>query len=150
MNESEIARGNGKGRGKAGRGGPKTRQRLNLRQAALEGEKNQVGTAAHTELVEQVRNVKFHGAFGDIELVGDFLVRKIFEKRVENFLLAAAEIGDGIGFQAAALAGEDRVHETGEKLPRNPETSAGNERESTNQLFAGFDVGEQALHTEGE
>src|SRR6267154_1697454 len=112
MNESEIARGNGKGRGKAGRGGPKTRQKLNLRQAALEGEKNQVGTAAHTELVEQVRNVKLHGAFGDVELVGDFLVRKVFEKRIENFLLAAAEIGDGVGLQAASLTGENRIDET--------------------------------------
>src|SRR6266705_65050 len=28
----------------------------------------------------------------------------------------------------------------------NPESSAGNERESTNQLFAGFNVGEKALY----
>src|SRR6266481_4123522 len=80
------------------------RQRLNLGQTALEGKKNQVGAAANAEFVEQVRNVELHGAFGNVELAGDFLVRKILEQRIENFLLAAAEIRDGISLQAAALA----------------------------------------------
>src|SRR5262249_17407235 len=41
---------------------PKTsqiRQTLNLRKTALEGEKDQVGSAAHAELIEQIGNVKF-------------------------------------------------------------------------------------------
>src|SRR5260370_20687204 len=119
-------------------GNPKIRQRLSLRQAALEGEKNQVGTTAHAELDEQVRNVKLHGALGDIELTGDLFVRKVFEKRIENFLLTAAEIGDGVGLQAAALAGEDGIDESGEKLAPNPKGYARDEWESTDQLFASF------------
>jgi hypothetical protein len=67
---------------------------LSLRQAALKGKKNEVGTTAHAKLVEQVRNVEFYRAFRNVELVGDFLVGKIFQQRIENFLLAAAEIGD--------------------------------------------------------
>src|SRR5882724_12879092 len=90
------------------------RQRLNLGQTTLESKKNQVGAAADAEFVEQVRNVELDSAFGDVELAGDFLVRKIFEERIEDFLLAAAEIRDGISLQAAALAREDGIHETGE------------------------------------
>ena len=41
---------------------------------ALEGEEDQICAAADTELVEQVRNVKLHGALRNIELVGDFFV----------------------------------------------------------------------------
>src|SRR5882762_4074159 len=126
------------------------RQRLNLGQTALEGKKNQVRAAADAKLVEQVRNVEFHGAFGDVELAGDFLVRKILEERIENFLLAAAEIRDGIGLQAAALAREDGIHETGQELARDPETSVGDQGQRPNQLLAGFDIREQALHTETE
>ncbi len=65
------------------------RRRLRLGQAALEGKQNQVGAAADTEFVEQVRNVELYGAFGDVELAGDLFVRKIFEQGIENFLLAA-------------------------------------------------------------
>ncbi len=120
-------------------------KKLNLRQAALKGKKNEVGTAAYAKLVEQVRNVKLHGAFRNVELAGDFLVRKIFQQRIKDFLFAAAEIRDGIGLQATALAGEDGVNKSGEKLPRNPESSCGNKRERADQLFAGFDIGEKAL-----
>src|SRR2546430_16329789 len=133
-------------RGVEKRGGPKIQQRLSLRQAALKGKKNEVGAAANPEFVEQVRNVKLHGALRNVELAGNFFVRKILQQRVENFLLAAAQIGDGIGLQAAALAGEDGINESREKLARNPESSTGNERESADQLFAGFDIGEKALH----
>jgi len=41
------------------------------------------------------------------ELVGDFFVGLIFEEGVENFLFAAAEIGDGVGLQATTLIGQD-------------------------------------------
>src|SRR6266850_2379549 len=126
------------------------RQRLNLGQTALEGKKNQIGAAADAELVEQVRNVELDRAFGNVELAGDFLVRKIFEERIEDFLFASAEIRDGISLQAAALAGEDRIHETGQKLARDPETSVGDQGQRPNQLLPGFDVSEQALHTETE
>src|SRR5882762_6161847 len=97
-----AARYDNKIRAKAGCTGPELRQRSSLRQAALKGKKNEVGTAAHAELAEQIGNVKFHGAFGNVELVGNLFVGKIFEQRIENFLLAAAEIGDGIGLQPAA------------------------------------------------
>src|SRR6266403_174032 len=143
---AQPCRTNGKDRGKAGCSGPKIRQRLSLRQAALKGKKNKVGTAAHAELTEQVRNVKLNSAFRNVELAGNLFVRKIFEQRIENFLLAAAQIRDGIRLQATALAGEDGINESGQKLPGDPESSGGHERESPDQLFASFDVGEKALH----
>src|SRR6266404_3774265 len=126
------------------------RQRLNLGQTALEGKKNQIGAAADAEFVEQVRNVELHGAFGNVELAGDFLVRKILEKRIENLLLAAAEIRDGISLQAAALAGENGIDETGQELARDPETSVGDQGQRANQLLPCFDIREQTLHAETE
>src|SRR5882762_1520834 len=100
VNAAEYA---GKIRAKAGCTGPEIQQRSSLRQAALKSKKNEVGTAAHAKLAEQIGNVKFHGAFGNVELVGNLFVGEIFEQRIEDFLLAAAQIGDGIGLQAAAL-----------------------------------------------
>jgi len=94
--------------------------------------------------------VKFDGALGDVELAGDFLVGKIFEERIENFLFATAEIGDGIGLQTAALAGEDGIDEAGQELARNPEATAGDKRESADELIASFDIGEKALHAEAQ
>src|SRR5260370_2397736 len=139
---------NGERLGKAGCTGPKIPQRSSLRQAALKGKKNEDGTAAHTELTEKVRNVKLHSAFRNVELAVNLFVGKIFEQRIENFMLAAAEIRDGIGLQTTTLAGKDRINESGEELPRNPESSAGNERESADQLVPCFDVSEKAFHTE--
>src|SRR6266852_2661753 len=121
---------------------------LEAKMQALKVKKDEVGTAAHAKLVEQVRNVKLHGAFRNVELAGDFLVRKIFQQRIEDFLFAAAEVGDGIGLQAAALSGKDGVNKSGEKLPRNPESSSGNQRERADQLFAGFYIGEKAFNAE--
>ncbi len=85
----------GKSGAKAGCAGAKIRQRSSLRQAALKGKQNEVGTAAHAELTEQVRNVKLHSAFRNVKLAGNLFVGKIFEQRIENFLLAAARIRRG-------------------------------------------------------
>src|SRR5258708_24841977 len=131
---------NGKSGAKAGCTGPKIRQRSSLRQAALKGKKNEVGTAAHTELTEQVRNVKLHSAFRNVELAGNLFVGKIFEQRIENFLLAAAEIRDGIRLQTTTRAGKERVNDTGDALPQQPESSAGNKRFSADQFISAFDV----------
>src|SRR5712691_5812176 len=109
--------------------GPEIRQSLSLRQAALKGKKNEVGTTAYAELIEQVGNVKLYSAFRNVQLAGNLFVGKIFEKRIENLLLAAAQIRNGIGLQTTALAGKDRIHKTREKLPRNPEPSGGYEGE---------------------
>jgi hypothetical protein len=105
---------------------------LRGRHAALEGEENQVGTPANAEFAEEIRDVEFYGALGDVEFAGDFFVRKILQERVQNLLLAAAEIGDGIGFEAAALIRKDGIDESGENGARNPETSAGDEWQSAN------------------
>src|SRR5262249_1744546 len=66
--------------------------------AALEGEQDEVCTAANAEFVEQIRNVELYSAFGDVEFTGDLLVGKILEKGIESFLFGATEIGDGVGF----------------------------------------------------
>jgi hypothetical protein len=123
---------------------------LNLGQAALKGEENEVGATSHAKLVEKIRNMKLYGALGDVELAGDFLVGEILEKRIQNFLLAAAQVGDGIRFQATALSREDGIDKTGEKLARNPKASTGDERKSADELVARFDVSEKAFHAEAE
>src|SRR5580698_1018148 len=61
---------------------------LRLRHAALEGEKNQIGAAPDAEFTEEIGDMKFYGAFGDVEFAGDFFVGKILEKRVQDFLFA--------------------------------------------------------------
>src|SRR5580700_9669609 len=94
--------------------------------------------------------MKFYGALGDVELAGDFFGGKIFEQRVQDFLLAAAEIGDGIGFEAAALIREDGIDEPGQDRARDPETSAGNQRQGTDQLIAGFGVSKKTFHAEAQ
>ena len=118
--------------------------------AALEGEEDQVCTAADAEFAEQVGNVKFHSTLGDVEFASDFLVGKIFEQGVEDLLLATTEIGNGIGFETAALIREDGIDESGKDRARNPETAAGYERQRTNQLIAGFRVGKKTLNAEAE
>ena len=123
---------------------------LRGRHAPLEGEEDQVGAAADTEFAEKIRDVEFYGALGDVEFAGDLFIREIFEERIENFLFATAEIGDGIGLEAAALTGEDRVHKTGEDGARNPETAIGNQRQRADELLAGFGVSQKTLHAETE
>jgi hypothetical protein len=119
-----------------------------LRHAALEGEKNQIGASADAEFAEEIRDVKFYGAFGDVEFAGDFFVGKIFEQRVQDFLFAAAEIGDGIGFEPATLTGKDGINKAGKYRARDPEPSIGDQRQSADQLIAGFRVREKTLNTE--
>src|SRR5690348_9198468 len=132
------------GRGKSGADGSKAE--LRLRQTALKREKNQIGAAANAKFAEQIGHVKLHSALGDVEFAGDFLVRKIFEERVQDFLLATAEIGDGIRFEAAPLTGQDGINEAGKNRARDPEPAIGDERQSAGQLFARLCVGEEALN----
>ena len=46
---------------------------------SLVAEQDEVGTAANVELGEQIGDVELHGALGDIEAAGDFLVGEIFK-----------------------------------------------------------------------
>jgi len=94
--------------------------------------------------------VEFYSAFGDVEFAGDFFVGKILQERIEDFLFAAAEIGDGIGLQAAGLAGKDGVHETGKNGARNPKAASGDQRQRADELIAGFGIGENAFYAETE
>ena len=119
-------------------------------QAALEGQEDQVSAAANTEFVEQIRDVEFDGTLSDIEFAGDFLVGKILEQRIEDFLFASAEIGDGVGLQTAPLPGKDGVDETREHGTRDPETALRDEGEGPGKLIAGFGVAENALHAKAE
>src|ERR1700680_3889177 len=96
---------------------------LALSQAALEGQEDQVGAAADAKLAEQIGDVKFYGALGNVQTAANFFVGKIFEEGIENFLFAAAQIGDGVGFEAATLASKYGVHETGKELAGNPEAT---------------------------
>ena len=127
-----------------------TRILLGLGHAALKSEENQVRAAAHTEFAEEIRDVKLNGALGDVEFIGDFLVRLIFQQRIQDFLFAAAEIGDRIGFQAASLTREHGIDEAGEKGAGHPETAVGNERQGADKLIARFNVGEEAFYALAE
>src|SRR5713226_1948430 len=53
---------------------------------------NQLHTAAHAELREQRGDVKFYGAFGKIQVGGDFLVGEALQQSAENFFLPARQI----------------------------------------------------------
>jgi hypothetical protein len=119
-----------------------------LRHATLEGQKDQVGATANAEFIEQVGNVKLYGALGNIEFAGDFFVGEILEQRIENFLFAAAKIGDGFGLEAPALTGEDGVDETRKHGTGHPETTLGNERKGAGKLIASFGVGEDTFYAE--
>src|SRR6202030_100935 len=120
---------------------------LALGHAALEGQEDQVSAAADAKLAEQIGNVKFYGALGNVQTAANFFVGKIFEQRIENFLFAAAQIGDGVGFEAAALPGKYGVHETGKELTGHPEATDGDQGQGSRELFAGFRVGQQAFNT---
>jgi hypothetical protein len=123
---------------------------LGLGQAALEGEEDKIGAAADAKLVQEIGNMEFDGALGDVEPAGDLFVGKILKERIEDFLLAAAEIGDGIGLEAAPLAGEYGIDKAREQLARNPESTVDDKGQSTNQLVACLGIGEEALHAKPE
>lgn len=118
--------------------------------SALEGEEDEIGAAADSEFVEEIGDVKFYGALGNVEFAGDFFVRKIFEERIENLLFAAAEIGDGIGFETTGLPGKDRIDKAGENGAGYPETACSDKRKRTDELIACFGVGEDAFYSEAE
>src|SRR5579883_786197 len=80
---------------------------------ALEGEENQVRAAANSKFIEQVRYVELDGALRDIELARDLFIGKIFEERIEHFLLTPAQIGHRIGLQATPLAHQNGIDKSG-------------------------------------
>ena len=98
------------------------------------------GAAANAKFIEQVGNVKLDGAFGNVELAGDFLVGEILEKRIENFLFAATKIGDGFRLETPTLTGEDGIDETRKHRTGHPETTLRNERKRAGKLIASFGV----------
>ena len=114
---------------------------LGLSHATLKGQEDQVGATANAKFIEQVGDVKLYSSLGNIEFAGDFLVGKILEQRVENFLFTAAKIGDGFGLEAATLTGKDGVDETRKHGTGHPETTLGNERKCASKLIARFGVG---------
>ena len=117
-----------------------------LGQPALEGEEDKIGAAADAKLIQEIGNMELDGALGDVEPAGNLFVGKILEERIEDFLLAPAEISDGIGLETATLAGEYGINKAGEQLARHPESSVDDKRQSTNQLVACFGIGEEAFH----
>ena len=123
---------------------------LGLGEAALKREEDEIGAAADAEFIQEIRNVEFDGALGDVEPAGDLFVGKILEKRIEDFLFAAAEVSDRIGLEAAPLACEDGIDKAREQLARHPEPAVAHERQSANQLVTRFRVCEESFHTKPE
>src|ERR1700686_3193488 len=110
---------------------------LALGHATLERQKDKIGAAANAKLAEQIGDMEFYGALGDVQTAANFLIGKIFEERIENFLFTATQIGDGVGFQTATLSGKYGIHETGKKLTGHPKTAHGHQRQSAGELLAG-------------
>ena len=73
--------------------------------AALVAEQDQICPAANSEFGEQIGDVEFDRAFGDVQTIAHFLVRKIFEQCAEDFLFAAAQLRWRIPAQATPLSG---------------------------------------------
>src|SRR5271167_1374595 len=119
-----------------------------LGHAALKSQKNQISAAANAKLIEQVGNVEFDGTFRNVELAGDFFIGEVFEKRIENFLFAATEIGNGLGLETASLAGKDGIDEARQDGTRHPETALRNQRKGAGKLIASFGVSQDAFDAE--
>jgi hypothetical protein len=53
---------------------------------------NQIPAAADAELGEQRRNVEFHGANGNAQAIGNFLVHTVVQQFLEDFSFAGTEV----------------------------------------------------------
>ena len=78
------------------------------------------------------------------------LLERFSNSESRHFLFAAAEIGNCVGLEATALAGENGIHETREQLAWHPETTASHQRQRADELFTGLDVGQKALHSQAK
>ena len=56
------------------------KETLALGHAALEGQEDEVGAAANAKFAEQIGDVKFYGALGNVETAANFFIGKIFEE----------------------------------------------------------------------
>src|ERR1700688_469859 len=99
------------------------KETLALGHAALEGQEDEIGAAANAEFAEQIGDMKRYRALGPVQAAANFLIGKIFEQRLVNFLFTATQIGDEIGFQTARYSGKYAIDETGKKLPGHPKTA---------------------------
>src|SRR3984893_6745643 len=114
----------------------------------LVAQQDQVGPAPHAELGEQVGNMEFHRALGDMQTVREFFIGQIFEQAAQHLLLALAELGRGIRTHPAPLGAlQDRVHETGEYVARDPESSSRYPQQSAGKLFARLRIVQDSLHS---
>src|SRR5215472_4149802 len=120
------------------------------RQAALKRQQDQIGPPANAKLIQKIGHVEFHGPFGDVKLARDFLVGKILEERIEYFLLATAQIGDGVRLQAAPLVRQDGIDKSRKHRTRHPKPAVRNEWKSAGELVARFSVGQDAFNTEAK
>src|SRR5271170_5081504 len=82
------------------------------RSTSLVAEENQVCAASHTEFGEQIGDMEFHGALGDVQSVRDFLVGEVLEQGGKHFLLAVAELRRRVFSHASSLRGvQDEIYE---------------------------------------
>jgi hypothetical protein len=58
------------------------KEMLTLGHAALEGQEDEVGAAANAKFAEQIGNVKFYRALGNVQTAANFFIGKIFEERI--------------------------------------------------------------------
>jgi len=53
---------------------------LALGHAALEGQEDEVGAAANPKFAEQIGDMEFYGALGNVQTAANFFIGKIFEE----------------------------------------------------------------------
>src|ERR1700694_4129997 len=95
---------------------------------------DEVGPAADSKLAQQVRDVKFYSAFGDVEFVSNLLVGQVFKQTIQDFLFAAAQVGRSVCLQAAAVRpAQDRVDKPGKYGAGNPKSSVGDQWQCARQ-----------------
>src|SRR5437879_12058414 len=65
-------------------------------------EENEVGSAPHTKLAEEIGDVELHGAFGDIQSTPDLFVGKVLQQSIEHLLLPPAQFARASHFEPPA------------------------------------------------
>src|SRR5207253_9953444 len=104
---------------------------------------NQVGAAPHAEFREKIGDVELYGSFGDVQPVCNFLIGKVLQQGIEDFLFAPAQAGGSPEPAVAWNAVQDGIHEAGQHRPRHPIAPARDVLQGATRLAGGLGVGDR-------
>ena len=116
--------------------------------AGLEAKQDQIRASADAELQQEIRNVEFHRPLGNVQAIGNFLVDQVLEQPIEHFLFASAQLAGTISSETTPLrCAQNRIHEKGKHLARNPKAAVGNQQQRTRELPMSLLAIQDALYT---